>query len=517
MALNLLLNCVAMNPDSSPTILALDAGTSSTRAILFDAKGDKIGAPAQIEYSQSTTPDGGVETDADALLQRTLQCVDELLKTTNVQPIAVACSCFWHSLMAVDQNGKALTPLYSWADNRAAPWIPALRATLDEEETHARTGCVFHTSYWPAKLLWLHHTRPELFASSTRWISFGEYLALKLCGQARASLSMASGTGLFNQNNCDWDDETLKALPIARENLAPLCDANQPLGELRDEYQKRWPQLTSAKWFPALGDGACSNIGSGCVDAQQIALNVGTSGAMRVVLHDYQDAAPTGLWRYRVDKKRVLLGGALSNGGVVYAWARKTFVFPDDAETQIAKLEPDAHGLTVLPFLAGERSPLWNANARFALEGATLDTNSLEILRACLEASSLRFGAVAELLFEAIENASKTLSSTRNQPTPNDSVKIVASGGALGHSPVWTQIMCDCLGVPLLMSQEAEASARGAALMALEACGEIEDAGTIPAERGETLQPKMTHHQIYARALDRQNALYAKLYGSSVH
>ena len=175
-----------MNPDSSPLILALDVGTSSTRAILFDAKGDKIGEAAQIEYSQSTTPDGGVETDANALLERTAQCVDELLKTTNACPTAVACSCFWHSLMAVDANGNALTPLYSWADNRAAPWIPALRATLDEEETHARTGCVFHTSYWPAKLLWLHHTRPELFNSSTRWIGFGEYLALKWCGESRS-------------------------------------------------------------------------------------------------------------------------------------------------------------------------------------------------------------------------------------------------------------------------------------------------------------------------------------------
>ncbi|HVF85838.1 MAG TPA: FGGY family carbohydrate kinase, partial [Abditibacteriaceae bacterium] len=198
-----------MNPDSSATVLALDVGTSSTRAILFDAQGDKIGAAGQIEYSQSTTFDGGVETDADALLEHTAQCIDALLKTTNARPVAVACSCFWHSLMAVDEHDRPLTPLFSWADNRAAPWIPALRATLDEEQTHARTGCVFHTSYWPAKLLWLHHTRPELFSSSTRsrtrWIGFGEYLALKLCGQSLSSLSMASGTGVFNQNNCDWD------------------------------------------------------------------------------------------------------------------------------------------------------------------------------------------------------------------------------------------------------------------------------------------------------------------------
>ena len=510
-----------MNPDSSPLILALDVGTSSTRAILFDAQGDKIGAASQIEYSQTTTFDGGVETDADVLLERTAQCIDALLKTTNaqptaVQPTAVACSCFWHSLMAIDEGDKPLTPLFSWADNRAAPWIPALRATLNEEETHARTGCVFHTSYWPAKLLWLHHTRPELFASSTRWISFGEYLALKLCGTARSSLSMASGTGLFNQNHCDWDEPTLAALPIARENLPELCDANEPLGDLRQQWKTRWPQLSLAKWFPALGDGACSNIGSGCTSPDKIALNVGTSGALRVVLNDYKEAAPTGLWRYRIDRKRVLMGGALSNGGVVYAWAKKNLLLPDDAEAQIAQLQPDAHGLTVLPFLAGERSPLWNANARLAIEGASLDTTPTEILQACLEASALRFAAVAQLLFQAVEDAeSSTRSPDSSGFASQTSLQIVASGGALSHSPVWTRILCDCLGVPLLMSQEAEASARGAALMALESCGIIKDVSELPAEEGETHQPDAAHHQTFVRALSRQNALYQKLYGAA--
>ena len=502
-----------MNPDSSPIVLALDVGTSSTRAILFDAQGDKIGVASQIEYSQTTTFDGGVETDADALLEHTAQCIDLLLKTTDARPVAVACSCFWHSLMAIDEHDRPLTPLISWADNRAAPWIPALRATLDEQQAHARTGCVFHTSYWPAKLLWLHHTRPELFTSSTRWIGFGEYLALKFCGQSRSSLSMASGTGLFNQNNCDWDEETLAALPIAPENLPQLCDADEALGELRQPWKTRWPQLSQSKWFPALGDGACSNIGSGCTTPDKIALNVGTSGALRVVLNDYKEAAPTGLWRYLIDRKRVLMGGALSNGGVVYAWAKKNLLLPDNAEVQMAQLKPDAHGLTVLPFLAGERSPLWNANARLTIEGASLDTTPTEILQACLEASALRFAAVAQLLFQAVED---TQSSTRLADSADKTaLQIVASGGALSNSSVWTRIVCDCLGVPLLMSQESEASARGAALMALESCGIINDVSELPAEQGETHQPDASHHQTYVRALARQNALYEKLYGAA--
>jgi gluconokinase len=447
-----------------------------------------------------------VDVDADFLLDITAQCIDEVLTELDVPVVAVAVSCFWHSLMAVNESGQALTPVLSWADNRAAPWLAPLRATLDEIETHARTGCVFHTSYWPAKLLWLHQTQTALFTPSTRWVSFGEYLALQFLGEARVSLSMASGTGLFHQNNADWDETMLAAVPISLENLSPLCDAHDDLGRVHSTYRERWPALREAKWFPAIGDGAASNIGSGCVDGSRIALNVGTSAALRVVLPEYSDAPPTGLWRYRVDGRRSILGGALSNAGSVWAWARNTFNLPPDADAQIAAMSPDTHNLTVLPFLAGERSPLWNANARFVLEGASLDTEPVEILRAALEATSLRFADVAQRVCAAA-------------PQPDEqgsrSLEIVASGGALDRSPGWRQIVCDCIGAPLVQSCESEASARGAALLALEACGIINDIADLAAACGDEVQPNLEHHAVYKRALTRQNALYDQIYAAA--
>ena len=515
-------------------ILALDIGTSSTRALLFDALGHKIGAPSQIEYSQKTTHDGGVECDAPHLFELTANCIDRVLEAhPEVEIAAVATSCFWHSLVATDQNHRALTPLFSWADNRSAPYVAALRSLLDEDESHARTGCVLHTSYWPAKLLWLGHTQPELFALSTRcnekitWLGFGEWMQAQLFGNASMSLSMASGTGLFHQNNCDWDDEVLEVLPVSRAQLPLLTDCNEMWGELLPEYQKRWPQLARAKWFPAVGDGACSNIGSACVDAHRVALNVGTSGALRVVLNanEYSQSAPRGLWRYRIDRKRILLGGAVSNAGSVWAWCKQNFALPSDVEAQMLAMQPDAHGLTILPFLAGERSPLWNGDARFVLEGASLDTTPVDIARAALEASSLRFAAVFELLQEALQEALQTMSNVMPQVVPNTtpnatpnatsstrSVEVVASGGALSKSPVWSQIVADCLGVSLSHSTENEASARGAALLALESLGVL-DLSKLPAHRGATVNPNDENHTLYRRALERQNALYQKIYG----
>src|SRR6185436_17883458 len=143
----------------------------------------------------------------------------------------------------------------------------------------------------------------------------------------------------------------------------------------------RWPALARTPWFPALGDGACSNVGAGCTGPVRAALLVGNSGALRVVVPDRPMAPPAGLWCYRVDRRRRVLGGSLSNGGSVYAWLRETLALgdPDRIEAEVAALPPDGHGLTLLPFLAGERSPGWVAQARAAISGLSLATRPIEI------------------------------------------------------------------------------------------------------------------------------------------
>lgn len=474
-------------------VVALDVGTSSVRALAFDAQGRKVGQEAQIPYSQQTLPNGGVEIGADFLLDLLGQCLDQLLPNLKQPVSAVATSCFWHSLMAVDDDGAPRTAVISWADNRAAAWVSALRRVMNEDECHARLGCVFHTSYWPAKLLWLRDERPELFKSPLKWMGFGEYLGLKWCGESRVSLAMASGTGLFDQNAKTWDDDMISHLPIECAQLPPF---NAELPPLVPDLAARWPQLKNAKWFTAIGDGACSNIGSGCADETRIGLNAGTSGAMRVVLRDFSAAPPRGLWRYRVDENRSIVGGALSNAGNVTDWTRRTFRLPDDWQAQIPAMKPDTHGLTILPFLAGERAPLWNGDARFALAGASLDTEPITIMRAVLEGAALRFAAIGKLLLELAPAA-----------------EIIFSGGVLEGIPPLQTILCDAIGAPLTAGREHEASARGAALLALEHLGAVQDAANVPFERGGHLEPNADNHRIYARALERQNALYGKIYG----
>ena len=472
------------------------------RATLHDRRGRAVsGLEARRPYQFATTADGGVEVGADLLFELVVEAVDEILARSGRRRTgiaAVAMSTFWHNLVGVDAGGRALTPVYSWADTRSAAAAEELRGLLDESRYHARTGCPLHPSYLPAKLLWLYGSRPEWFRGTTRWMSFGEYACLKLFGLSRCSLSMASGTGLLDQDRLEWDQGILQVLPLERDQLSPLIDLDTPLSGLRQAFAGRWPDLSRIPWVAAVGDGACSNVGSGCCTPDRLALMVGTSGAMRVMGKTEKPPVPPGLWCYRANRSRFVMGGSLSNGGLLFEWMTETLRLERDREAverQLAEMAPDSHGLTLLPFLAGERSPGWQSKARAAVTGLSLHTRPIEILRASLESVAYRFAKIARLLEPVV---------------PRDR-EIVASGGALLQSPAWMQIMADVLGQPVVASAVKEASSRGAALLALEALGLLDSLEEVETPLGPRFDPCPERHQRYRKALERHDRLYGLL------
>ena len=484
-----------------PLVVALDLGTSSARALIYDMLGRLVeGVESRIEYQMTTTPDGGVEMDPDELIHILCRVIDGLVEQASklipdfsTALCGVGCCTFWHSLLGLGADGRAATPLYNWSDTRSAAEASSLAEHPGREWLHTRTGAVPHASYYPAKILWLRRTRPHLIARVARWVSIGEYFYERIFGRALCSVSMASGTGLFNPNTCRWDEEVLEQLQIGQERLSPLAEPNETLVGLRRSFAKRWPAMAHLPWSPAVGDGAASNVGSGCVTRDAVAINVGTSGAMRVCWKAASVRIPAGLWCYRADTEYFVMGGALSNGGDVFSWCQSALQLnADQVEEELARMRPDQHGLTVLPFFSGERSTGWADYARAAIVGMSLSTQPVDILRAFLEAVAYRFAAIFELL--------------RGELTT--SVRVVASGGGILRSRVWTQLMSDVIGVPVIASTAPEASSRGAALLALKTFGRVPDLGAIPAPLGTLHDPRKEYHASYGRALARQERLY---------
>jgi gluconokinase len=303
---------------------------------------------------------------------------------------------------------------------------------------------------------------------------------------------------LFNQQECDWDWDFVEVLGIARNTLPEI--QNRSDSRLAEAFASRWPALAEARLVNVVGDGAANNIGAGCNTKDKLALMVGTSGAMRVVFagEPPQELSPA-LWSYRVSRDRVVVGGALSDGGGLFQWLMESMNINKDLDAlqrQVAALEPDSHGLTILPFWSGERSTGWSANARGGIFGLKQQTKSIEIIRAALESIAYRFALIARALDPIAPNAT-----------------IFASGNALRSSPVWLQIIADVLGRRLLFGASGESSMRGAALLALEAVGKI---GTIEQDSvsiEQVFEPDMSRHARYRDGLARQEELYQRVYG----
>jgi gluconokinase len=436
-----------------PRILALDVGTSSVRAQVFEAEAAE-GDPSRRDYPGESDP------------MRIVELVREVLEqATGAEGYdAAGSSSFGHSLLALDRAGRPLTPVLGWRDTRSADAADLLLSRLDNAAVHARTGCQIHTSYWPAKLAWLAQEEPEVFRSAHRFVSFCDYLYAQLIGrEVPTGISIASATGLVDLSTRTWDEELLETLGLDAERLPEISDA--PVDS----------------WYPALLDGACSNLGAGCVTRGRAALMVGTSGAIRVVYETDRPQPRPALFLHWVDEARVVEGGSLSDGGNLHYWLNQTL---NDATGSLAGRDPDSHGLTFLSLLGGERSPGWHQHAKGAVHGLTFDTTPLDLRQAGLEGVAFRFAEIADLMPQLDE--------------------IVVTGGALLKDPDWVQIMADALGRPVTTSGVAEASLRGAAVVVLERLGET----PAPAPLGPVVEPRPDKVEVFRAARERQRRLY---------
>jgi gluconokinase len=434
-------------------VLALDLGTSSVRALVFDARGVALPdvlarRPTQLELGD----DGKAELDPDGVVAAIGECIDELAGRGELGQVEhVATSCAWHSVIALDRDGHRRTGALTWADTRAAPLVSEIRErAADLDRLQAVTGTRPHTLYWTVKLPWLART---LDPAPARYLGLGEYMTGALLGDPGASPSMASGTGLLDLPARAWDGEAVELAGVGEAAL-PTVAGEGWTGQLGPEGARRWPALAGATWHPVTGDGAASNVGAGCVTAERVAINVGTSAAIRAV-QPAEEAGPLHreLWRYLVDDQRVVTGAAFSGAGNLYAWLRQVTVLPVEGSVEdgLAKVPPGSSGVVVMPYHAGSRPPLDLAAGSGAITGISLATSPLEILAATLEAVCYRLAAGFEALAASLPR----------EP------EVVASGGAIVASPWWQQTLADVLARPVRVVDEPEASARGAALLAL--------------------------------------------------
>ena len=490
------------NQPPTPYVLAIDIGSSSVRATVYDARANALpGLSIATPHVTPTTPDGGAADDALVLAEVVERTIDELLNlagdaASNI--VAVGLDTFVGNLLGLDIEGHPTTPVYTYADTRSLEEVPRMRRDLDAVDVHQRTGVTLHTAYAPARLLWVRRTDSKAWNATVRWTDFATYMYGRWFGrEAACSSSVASWSGLLNRQTGDWDTQLLNYTGISADQLPKIANYGDVMSELAPGYAAEWPSLRIIPFCLAVGDGAAANVGEGCSAPGSTALTVGTTGAVRAGVPIPLAEVPRGLSVYNLSSERILLGGAVTDAGGLFAWMRDSLNVPDleTLESELSALPPDGHGLTVLPFLRGERSPGWLDDATGAVVGLRASTSPVEIVRAGLESVAYRFALIADRLSSVV--------------TPGP--EIVVGGGAAQSSPTWLQIFADVLNRTVVVSGEPETTSRGSAILALESAGVIGSLDDLPAQRGRRYTPIPASVAAYRVGLERHHSLYHSL------
>ena len=439
--------------------LGVDLGSTAIKACLWELEPGKT--PVSIHrasrelHLQVPRPGWAVQDP-----QATLQAVRELLAEMPEYQ-ALGFSAAMHGLLPLCETGQPIDMAISWADQRS--WEEAELLQQEHPDWAERSGTPIHPMAWPAKLLWWskHETPP------TCWVGLKEWVVAQLAGLEKPpwmDRSMASATGLYQGN--DWSEEILRKCGVMRRQLADVIEPDQVLPE--------FPTRTVLGG----GDGPLSHLGTGALRPDQACLSIGTSGALRMVCGPEAKTDGGKLFRYYLADQRWVRGGAISNGSLVLDWVRGLQgLTPQAMLEEIAKVPPGSEGLVALPYLMGERSPIWDARARGALVGLSVQHTQSHIARAMLEGVIFALRQVAECLQKASE---------------------IRVTGGLSRSPVWLQMLADGLNQPVLAMAESEAGALGAAQLAAGFLAEPEVLARYqPRNPGAYERAYATYRQLY--------------------
>lgn len=369
-------------------IIGMDIGTTASKGALYQENGKKI-AESTIPYPLIQEKVDQAEEDPQVIFDAVQKIIFDLSKKASGKVKAISWSSQMHSLIGLGKNNQLLTNSITWADNRSREVVTAAKKSGLANSIYQRTGMPPHPMAPVYKLLWIKEKKPELFAQVQKWIGIKEYIIWRLTGKMMTDTTMAAGTGLLNLNNLSWDEDLLSQITLEKEKLPILDKPETVVGGIIPNYIQKLGLNDQTQIILGASDGYLSTIGVGVLNDKSFALNVVTSGAVRVIAPKAIVDSENRFFCYPVDKKHYLLGGPVNNGGIVFEWARKTIFGPDQTAEDfinVAESVPaGSNGLIFHPYLGGERAPIWNAQARGSFIGLTRNHTKPQMARSVLE------------------------------------------------------------------------------------------------------------------------------------
>ncbi|RDV16052.1 gluconate kinase [Pontibacter diazotrophicus] len=492
-------------------LIGMDIGTTSTKAVAFDMEGKMLFREA-IEYPIISTQPDYAEQDPEVVLKAVLDTLSTValeLKILGVELMGVSFSSAMHSLIAVDAQGDPLTKCIIWADTRSKVYATNLKGSVIGHDIYLHTGTPLHPMSPLPKLRWLRDHEPLLFKNTVKFIGIKEYVFFRLFGEYKIDYSIASATGLFNIFKFDWHLDSLELAGITKDKLSEPVPPTHTFRNMKPDYATLLNIPATVPFVIGASDGCLANLGSNAVRPGDAVVTIGTSGAVRVMANEPATDIQERIFSYILTSKRFVLGGAVNNGGVVLRWFRDNFYASETAlaaqenediyelmNKRAAAVPPGADGLIFLPYLLGERAPIWDPAARACFFGVHYNHTREHFLRALMEGVMFNVYSVGRAL----------------EQTTGPIAAIYANGG-FSRSDLWVQMLADIFNKEVHLTDTHEGSAFGAVIMGMYALGlitNLEDAAAMIRVK-KTFVPDPKLHSRYMQNFSLFNELYPKL------
>ncbi len=478
-------------------VLGIDIGTGSTKSLAVDFTG-KILSTAQVHYPTLRPAPGHSEQAPEIVWQAFVKSVSRLTKQ-HAAPRAIVLSSAMHSVIPVDSHGNPLANMMTWADNRSGDVAIHIRESSSGEMLYEQTGTPIHAMTPLCKLAWLREHAAPLFSSTHKFISIKEFIWHKLFGAFEVDHSIASATGLIDIHKLAWSQNALDAAGITPDHLSTLVSPSFTRKDCDKAVAVQLGINNSTAFMIGASDGCLANLGSFATAPGAAALTIGTSGAVRVASKKPVFDFTSMIFNYRLDGETFICGGPTNNGGSALRWYVENFLDQrletvEDYDAVLKTIqfsEPGAEGLIFLPYVLGERAPIWNSKASAAFFGMNGTHSRSHFTRAVVEGISFALYDIAEHMM--------------SNGLPIDRIHV--SGGFV-RSPEWLQLLANVFEKKVCLLNAEDASAVGAAYLGLKTLGIIPDYESLHPEMLREFLPESPYSAVYRETFKRYRQLY---------
>ncbi|MDX1954821.1 MAG: gluconokinase [Chitinophagaceae bacterium] len=489
-------------------IITIELGTNAVRVYAFDLRGNNIGSLKGYYPTFHREPDYS-EQDADQIFITMLYVLKNLLnEVLHPKKYKVSIICFsssMHSVLPVDKRGNPMGHAITWADNRAHKEAAELKNSALGKKIYNTTGTPLHPMSPLAKIAWIKNNEKEKFKQVSKFLSLKSYILQQLTGECVIDYSIASATGLLNIHKIKWETDSLKFAGITAAMLPDLVPVTTRAGKLNKAYQTSLGLSSDTKILVGSSDGCMAILGDGVYGEGMATITVEDSGAVRVMGNEVLQDEKQRFFNYLLTENRYVSGGPTNNGGIIFEWFTRqfgNFKNPFDIEqsmleliNEAAGISPGSDGLIFLPYLLGERAPIWNANARGVFFGMNIKHEKAHFVRAAIEG----------ILYE-IYSIGKTLEEHRN-------IKSLSINGSFGSLPFFTQMVADIYNKPVRFRQDYHSVGYGSYLLSATEMGiyaSLDDA-VKSVELSDQVKPDKQNHKQYEKYFNIFERLSTKL------